>query len=116
MNLKRIISEMSLPAIRNEEDAVERIKQAYNTSVIKKTPNTDFYGPLSMALHFLQKTTSPEKYAREIKMGIAAKKAMDSYRSTKATQEVQFRAKPAMQSFEKKPAGQQVGARQTVGA
>lgn len=102
MKLREIISEMSMPAVNDPTKASEIIRQAYNTAVVKKTPNTNLYGPLEAALQFFQKSPNAMKYQGDIKKGVAAKKAMSSYRGTKAKQEVQFRAKPERQSFEKK--------------
>jgi len=90
MKLKDLINEMSMPVINDPEKAAETIRQAYTVAVIKKKPNADLYGPLSAALKFFQDSPNAVKYQREIKMGIAAKKAMDAFRKTKATQQAQF--------------------------
>jgi hypothetical protein len=90
MKLKEIISEMSLPIVKSEEQAVDLIKQAYNAAVVKKQPNMDLYGPLHSAMKFLQTTTAPEKYVRYVKMGKAAKSTMDKYRKGVAKQQVKF--------------------------
>lgn len=92
MKLKEFINmqEMSLPQIKSEEEAVDTIRKAYQDAVVRKQPHGDWLGPVNQALRFLQGVTNPEKYAVEVKKGIAAKKAMEAYRAGKATQQAKF--------------------------
>jgi len=90
MKLKDLLSEMSMPATASPDQAVRAITAAYNSAVIKKQPNGDLYGPLVAGLKYLQNSTSPEKYARQIKMGIAAKKTMDQMRKGLSSNQSQF--------------------------
>lgn len=90
MTLKQYLNEMSMPVIKNEEDAVNRIRQAYQAAVVKKQPQGDYLGPLQASLKYLGNITNPEKYSSEIKKGKAALKAIQSYGSTKGKQQAKF--------------------------
>lgn len=91
MKLKDIL-EMSLPTIRNEEDAVEKIRQAYQAAVVKKQPEGDYLGPLQAAMKYLQNVTNPEKYRTEIKKGSAAMRAIKNYASKTSSKQARFSA------------------------
>ena len=90
MKLREVLAEMSMPAIRSPEEAVKNILAAYNSAVVRKQPNGDLYGPLTASLRYLQNSTNPEKYQREIKKGLAAKKSMDLSRKTLSKTQAQF--------------------------
>jgi len=90
MKLRDVINEMSLPLIKNAEEAVDYIKQAYNAAVVKKQPNPDLYGALHASAKFLAEQPNAASYERYTKMAVAAKKAMDANRKGLAPQQAQF--------------------------
>jgi hypothetical protein len=93
MELKSVlkyIKEMSMPTVKSPEDAVKTIRDAYQTVVVKKQPQGDYYGPVEAALKFLRSTNAPEKYAQEVKKGIAALGAMKKYGASKSQHQAKF--------------------------
>ena len=90
MKLRELINEMSLPVVKNAEEAVDYIKQAYKAAVVDKKPNADLYGHLHAAAKFLAELPNAANYERFTKMAVAAKKAMDTNRKGLATQQAQF--------------------------
>jgi hypothetical protein len=90
MKLKEIINEMSLPTIKGPEHAVDIIKQAYQSAVVKKQPNVDLYGSLHAALNFLADDPAVMKYKKYIDMAKAAKKTMDVYKKKTSPHQTKF--------------------------
>jgi len=79
MKLRDMMSEMSMPAIKNAEDAVDRIRQA-DAAVKRGNIDNDLYGGLHAAVKYLLDDPST-KYDKYLRMAQAAKKAMLKYRS-----------------------------------
>ena len=90
MKLSDLIAEMSLPTIKNPEDAVQKINNAYGFVVQKNQPEGDYWGPITAALKFLRGTTNPEKFERDIKKGLAVMKKLQAYKATRQKAQAKF--------------------------
>jgi enolase len=90
MKLETLIKEMSLPTVNNTEQAIDIIRQAYQSAIVKKQPNVDLYGSLHAAINHLMDDPGVLKYKKYIDMAKAAKKAMVNFRSKVSQHDKKF--------------------------
>jgi hypothetical protein len=86
MYLGKEINEMSMP-VYTETQAAAKIMEIAPLVNAGKTADSkgDYRGHLEACLTAIKNSVSPEKYAREVKVAIAAMNKLKTYAATKAT-------------------------------